>query len=171
MGASDPALDGSGNPVLWSFSSPVGISPPRGCEVIGIPPSQMSVPNLIAVHPWNWTFTGPGGSTTSDDNRANFCLSGNIGADPSRSFFLDQGAAGANIQCDTEGDLAMSLLRAKGVPVEVLCRANADADLNGQTGCNGTAIPIALPADRNCRGVTYLCITHPPAPPPQPPQP
>ncbi len=167
ISGSDKVADVSGNPVLWSFSTPVGVNPPYGCQIIGIPPAKLSVANLIAIHPWNWSFSGPGGSLQSDSNRAKYCLDGNLGTDPSRAYFLN------TAQCDTEGDLAQTLLRSKGISVQVHCRSGVDEDLNGQIDYNGAcnaAIPLST-SDRNCRGLTYLCISHPAAPSGQPPLP
>lgn len=160
----DGILDPSGNPLRWTYAS----QPPEtpfGCEIQASPPIKKAVSNGIAVHPYGFTFTGPGGPLGSDSNRAKFCLEGNLGAlDPARGYFLNE------VQCDTEGDLAFTLLKAKGVKVEVFCRDNIDDDDNLQKDCDGGAMPSLAP-DRNCRGITYLCISHPPAPSGAPPQP
>lgn len=151
----DPLTDVSGNPVVWSFST----APPEdpfGCEIQAQPPIKKTVDNLIAVHPIDWTFTGPSGVSSSDSNRAKFCLDDNLGdGNPNFGYFSNQ------VQCDTEGDLAMSLLKAKGLNIEVRCRDNLDDDTSGQKDCDGGTLPTLEP-DRNCRGITYMCITHPP---------
>lgn len=149
----DPAVDVSGNPVNWVFSAPPG-PPPYGCEIIGVPPVQKAVSNVIAVHPVGWTFQGGGGSPQADSNRAANCLQGNLGSDPATSYFQNTS------QCDTDGDLAFTLLKAKGIKVETFCRDNVDNDVNGATDFTGTcnvAVPIET-SDRTCRGITYLCI-------------
>lgn len=159
-----PVTDASGNPVLWSFST----EPPEapfGCEIQGTPPLAKAVSNLVAVHASLFDFTGPGGPVGSDSNRAKYCLDGNLGAlDPSRAYFLN------TVQCDTEGDLAFTLLKSKGVEVELICDDDIDDDGNLQKDCDGGLVPTLEP-DRNCRGITYLCIAHPPAPSTDPPLP
>jgi len=158
ISATDSLADVAGNPILWSFSSPPG-PPPYGCAIAGNPEYSTTVPNLVAVHPPGWTFTGPGGSVQADSNRAGFCLQGNLGADPSRGYFLN------TAQCDVDGDLAYSLLKAKGIPVELYCRDNIDNNGNGDTDFTGpcnAAIPLAS-SDRTCRGITYLCVVPKPA--------
>ncbi len=164
----DAVVDSSGNPVLWSFSS-FAPDPPFGCEIQGNPPKQKVISNRIAVHPPSWTFAGAGGANSVDSIRAKYCLDGNASVDPSRTYFLNTDPTGASVQCDTEGDLAYTLLRARGVPVELKCYDNIDNDANFQRDCAGGA-PV-MEADRTCRGITYLCITHPPASAPQPPRP
>ncbi len=166
--AGDAVVDGAGNPVLWTFSSQPP-SPPYGCEISGSPSVRKAVSNPIAVHPQTWTFAGPGGAGTLDALRAKYCLDGNVVADPSRAYFLNTAPDGTVVQCDTEGDLALTLLRARGVPVEVKCYDNIDNDANLQKDCAG-GTPSTAP-DRNCRGITYLCIPHPAASSPQPPRP
>lgn len=156
--ALDPVVDGSGNPVLWTYASPGG----WGCRIAGSSDYQAAISNTIAVHPASWTFTGEGGPLTSDSNRAKYCLDGNLGSDPARGYFLN------SVQCDTEGDLALSLLKARGVTVEVVCSDDVDDDANLQKDCVGGG---GLDPERACRGITYLCITHPPAPSGTPPQP
>jgi len=165
---SDALADVSGNPVLWSFSSqPPDL--PFGCEIQALPPEQKVVSNSFAVHPPTWTFAGSGGANGVDSVRAKYCLDGNVDTDPSRSYFRNTDPEGDVVQCDTEGDLALTLLRARGVPVEVRCYDNLDDDANLQRDCAG-GTPATVP-DRNCRGITYLCITHPPASAPQAPLP
>ncbi len=166
--AGDAVVDGSGNPVLWSFSS-VAPDPPFGCEVQGNPPKQKVISNRVAVHPESWTFAGSGGANTIDSVRAKFCLDGNVSVDPSRTYFLNTDPTGASVQCDTEGDLAYTLLKARGIPVEIRCYDNMDDDANAQRDCAGGT--PALSPDRSCRGITYLCIPHPSAAAPQPPRP
>ncbi len=166
--APDAVTDGAGNPVLWSFSSQPP-SPPFGCEIQGMPSVQKAVSNRIAVHPESWTFSGPGGGSSVDSVRAKYCLDGNTNTDPSRAYFLNTDANGNVVQCDTEGDLALTLLRARGVPVEVKCYDNLDNDANLQKDCAG-GTPATV-QDRACRGITYLCIPHPAASAPQPPRP
>lgn len=157
-------VDASGNPVLWSFSSEPP-APPFGCEIQATPPVAKAVSNLVAVHSAEFDFTGAGGPLGSDSNRAKFCLDGNLGAlDPSRAYFLN------TVQCDTEGDLAFTLLKAKGVEVELICDDDIDDDGNLQKDCDGGLVPTLEP-DRNCRGITYLCIPHPAAPSVDPPLP
>jgi hypothetical protein len=164
--ATDPAVDPSGNPVNWEFSGALGV----GCEIIGVPAIQKTVPNLIAVHPASWSFTGPAGSLQSDSNRAKYCLDGNLGiGNPERAFFENLSRAGIDVQCDTEGDLAYALLKARGIPVELRCRDNIDDDANFQKDCDG-GIPVSDP-DRKCRGIAYICIAHPAAPSIDPPLP
>jgi hypothetical protein len=147
----DTLSDASGNPVPWSFSTPPG-PPAYGCEIIGTPPRKQTVSNLIHVHPPTWTFNGPADAGQSDAKRAKNCVDGYLGADPNTAYFLN------TVQCDVEGDLAFSLLKAKGVRVELDCRDNVDSDVNLQPDNCITATP-----DRNCRGITYLCITPVPA--------
>ncbi len=166
--AGDTTLDTSGNPVLWSFSSQPPAAP-WGCEIQGMPAAQKAISNRIAVHPEAWTFSGGGGANGVDSVRAKYCLDGNTLTDPSRAYFLNSDANGNTVQCDTEGDLAFTLLKARGVPVEVKCYDNIDNDVNLQKDCAG-GTPATTP-DRNCRGVTYLCIPHPQASAPQPPRP
>lgn len=166
--SSDAMADAQGNPVLWSFSS-APPNPPYGCEIVGTPPVQKAVSNPIAVHPVGWTFSGPGGASTNDSLRAKYCLDGNAVPDPSRAYFKNTAADGSIVQCDTEGDLALTLLRARGVPVEVRCYDNLDDDANLQKDCAG-GTPATV-QDRNCRGITYLCIPHPAASAPQTPRP
>jgi hypothetical protein len=168
IASSDAVADLSGNPVTWSFSSEPP-DPPFGCEIQGSPPDQRAVPNRLAVHPSVWTFGGFGGADSLDSSRAKYCLDGNTDTNPSRAYFLNLDAEGNVVQCDTEGDLALTLLKAKGVPVEVRCYDNLDDDANLQRDCAG-GTPATVP-DRNCRGITYLCIPHPPASAPQPPRP
>lgn len=168
VSATDALADGAGNPVLWNFSSQPP-NPPYGCEIVGVPPVRKVVSNPIAVHPLAWTFAGPGGADGADSIRAKYCLDGNAVPDPSRAYFLDTAADGSIAQCDTEGDLALTLLRARGVPVEVKCYDNVDNDANLQKDCAG-GTPATV-ADRNCRGITYLCIPHPAASAPQAPRP
>lgn len=155
---SDSVSDPSGNPVLWSYSSVGG----WGCQIGGGPQYQRSIANTVAVHPSTWTFTGAGGPLTSDANRAKYCLDGNVGSDPARAYFLNA------VQCDTEGDLALTLLKARGVRVEVICSDDVDDDSNLQKDCLGGG---GLVPERACRGITYLCISHPPAPSTEPPRP
>lgn len=166
--APDAVVDAAGNPVLWSLSSQPP-DPPFGCEIQGTPSEQKAVSNRIAVHPESWTFAGPGGANGIDSVRAKYCLDGNANTDPSRAYFLNSDPTGASVQCDTEGDLAYTLLKARGVPVELKCYDNADDDANFQRDCAG-GTPATV-GDRNCRGITYLCIPHPPASAPQPPRP
>ena len=166
--SSDAVVDGAGNPVLWSFSS----SPPDapfGCEIQATPPELKAVSNRIAVHPTSWTFAGPGGADTIDSLRAKYCLDGNVNTDASRAYFQNTTPEGDVVQCDTEGDLAFTLLKARGVPVEIRCYDNTDEDANFQRDCAG-GTPATVP-DRNCRGITFLCIPHPDASAPQPPAP
>jgi hypothetical protein len=158
ISATDSLADASGNPVLWSFSSAPGPTP-YGCAIAGNPNYSKTVPNLVAVHPPGWTFAGPGGSSQADSNRADFCLQGNLGADPSRGYFLN------TAQCDVDGDLAYTLLKAKGIPVEINCRDNVDNNGDSAidfTGPCNAAIPLAS-SDRTCRGITYLCVAPKPA--------
>jgi len=166
--APDATVDGSGNPVLWTFSSQAP-DPPFGCEIQGTPPAQKAVANTVAVHPESWSFAGPGGADAIDSIRAKYCLNGNTDTDPSRAYFENTAPDGTVVQCDTEGDLALTLLRARGVPVEVKCYDNLDDDANLQKDCAGGS-PATF-QDRNCRGITYLCIPHPAASAPQTPQP
>lgn len=164
----DATADSAGDPVLWSFSSQPP-NPPYGCEITGTPSVQKAVSNPIAVHPTTWTFAGPGGANGTDSIRAKYCLDGNAVPDPTRAYFLNTAADGTIVQCDTEGDLALTLLRARGVPVEVKCYDNLDNDANLQKDCAG-GTPATVP-DRACRGITYLCIPHPAASAPQTPRP
>ncbi len=162
----DASSDASGNPVLWSFGTPAGYAgtpPAYGCEITGTSGQKKIVGATVAVHPPGWTFTGPGGATSTDSNRAKFCLDGSFSADPSRTYFQN------TVQCDTEGDLAYTLLKARGVDVELRCNDNLDDDANFQKDCAG-GIPVSDP-DRNCRGITYLCIAHPATPSGTPPAP
>lgn len=159
VSATDSLADASGNPTLWSFSAPPG-PPPYGCAIVGNPSVYKTVPALVAVHPPGWTFTGPGGSLQADSNRAAFCLQGNLGADPSRAYFLN------TAQCDVDGDLAYALMKARGIPVEILCRDNVDNNANAEldyTGNCNAAIPVTS-SDRSCRGITYLCVPKEPLP-------
>jgi len=164
----DALTDAQGNPVLWSFSSQLP-DPPFGCELQATPPEQKVVDRHVAVHPSTWTFSGPGGANAIDSVRAKYCLDGNVATDPNRAYFENTDAEGDVVQCDTEGDLALTLLRARGIPVEIRCYDNADDDANLQRDCAG-GTPATV-QDRSCRGITYLCITHPPASAPQPPRP
>jgi hypothetical protein len=166
--SSDAVVDGSGNPVLWSFSSQLP-DPPFGCEIQATPPESKAVSRRVAVHPSTWTFAGPGGADGIDSVRAKYCLDGNADTNPSRAYFENTSPDDGVVQCDTEGDLALTLLRARGVPVEIRCYDNVDDDSNLQRDCAGGA-PATVP-DRNCRGITYLCIPHPDASSPQPPRP
>lgn len=166
--APDATVDVAGNPVLWTFSSQAP-DPPFGCEIQGMPPVQKAVSNTVAVHPESWTFSGPGGADSVDSIRAKYCLNGNVSTDPARAYFQNTAPDGSVVQCDTEGDLALTLLRARGVPVEVRCYDNLDDDANLQKDCAGGT--PATTADRGCRGITYLCIPHPAASSPQPPRP
>lgn len=164
----DALADAEGNPVLWSFGSePPDL--PFGCEVQATPPEAKAVSRRIAVHPGTWSFAGPGGADTIDSVRAKYCLDGNVNTDPGRAYFENTSPEDDVVQCDTEGDLAFTLLKARGVPVEIRCYDNLDDDANLQRDCAG-GTPATVP-DRNCRGITYLCITHPPASAPLPPQP
>lgn len=165
---SDAVVDASGNPVLWSFSSQAP-DPPFGCEIQGVPSEQKVISNRIAVHPESWTFAGAAGANNIDSIRAKYCLDGNANTDPARAYFLNSDPNGAIVQCDTEGDLAYTLLKARGVPVEVRCYDNIDNDANLQRDCAG-GTPASV-AERTCRGITYLCIPHPAATAPQPPRP
>ncbi|MFA5853920.1 MAG: hypothetical protein WC866_02420 [Patescibacteria group bacterium] len=166
--SADSVVDASGNPVLWSFSSQAP-DPPFGCEIQGVPSEQRVISNRVAVHPESWTFTGAAGANTIDSVRAKYCLDGNTNTDPTRAYFLNADPTGAVVQCDTEGDLAYTLLKARGVPVEVRCYDNIDNDANMQRDCAG-GTPATV-AERTCRGITYLCIPHPAATAPQPPRP
>jgi hypothetical protein len=161
--ALDANVDVSGNPVLWTFSSP---APLYGCRIVGSPSVLKVVTNTVAVHPVAWTFAGPSGALSIDSLRAKYCLNGNTDTNPSFSYFRNTAPDGSVVQCDTEGDLAMTLLRARGVPVEVKCYDTLDNDTNLQSDCAPAATQ-----DRNCRGVTYLCIPHPPASAPVAPRP
>ncbi len=165
---SDAVVDASGNPVPWSFSSQAPDAP-FGCEIQGTPSIQKVIANRVAVHPASWTFAGPGGANGVDSVRAKYCLDGNNDTDPARAYFLNSDPTGATVQCDTEGDLAYTLLKARGVPVEVKCYDNIDNDANLQRDCAGGA--PATVGERTCRGITYLCIPHPPASEPLPPRP
>jgi hypothetical protein len=165
---SDAATDVAGNPVLWSFSSQLP-DPPFGCEIQATPPESKTVSRNVAVHPSGWTFAGSAGANTIDSVRAKYCLDGNTNTDPSRSYFENTDAEGDVVQCDTEGDLALTLLRARGIPVEIRCYDNLDDEANLERDCAG-GTPATV-QDRNCRGITYLCITHPPASAPLPPAP
>lgn len=168
VGALDSNVDASGNPVLWTFSSQAP-NPAYGCRITGTPSVLKAVSNPIAVHPTGWTFAGPAGANSVDSLRAKYCLDGNTVTDPSRAYFLNTAPSGSVVQCDTEGDLALTLLRARGVPVEVKCYDNIDNDANLQRDCAG-GTPATV-QDRNCRGITYLCIPHPAASAPQSPRP
>lgn len=164
---SDAVADAQGNPVWWSYAAP----PPDafGCEITGTGVEQKAVSNRIAVHPSTWTFAGFGAADSVDAIRAKYCLDGNVNTDPSKSYFLNTDVSGNVVQCDTEGDLAFTLLKARGIPVEVRCYDNIDNDANLQRDCAG-GTPATV-ADRNCRGITYLCIPHPPASAPEEPRP
>lgn len=165
---SDAVTDAQGNPVLWSYgSAPPDV--PFGCELQATPPDQRVVSNLVAVHPSDWTFSGPEGADAVDAVRARYCLEGNVNTDPSKAYFLNTDPEGNVVQCDTEGDLAFTLLKARGVPVEVYCYDDADDEGNLQADCAGST--LAPTPDRNCRGITYLCIPHPAASAPQTPLP
>ncbi|MEK7545526.1 MAG: hypothetical protein AAB554_00445 [Patescibacteria group bacterium] len=168
MTGGDAVVDGSGNPVLWSFSSQLP-DPPFGCEIQATPPEVKAVSRNVAVHPSTWTFAGAAGANSVDSVRAKYCLDGNADTDPSRAYFENTDPDANVAQCDTEGDLAFTLLRARGIPVEIRCYDGVDDDANLQRDCAG-GTPATVP-DRNCRGITYLCITHPPASSPQPPRP
>ncbi len=165
---SDALADLEGNPVRWSFSSQLP-DPPFGCEIQATPPEAKVVSRGVAVHPGTWSFAGAGGADSVDSVRAKYCLDGNVDTDPSRAYFRNTDPEGDVVQCDTEGDLAFTLLKARGIPVEIRCYDNIDDDANLQRDCAG-GTPATVP-DRNCRGITYLCITHPPASAPQPPAP
>lgn len=165
---SDAVVDASGNPILWSFSSQLP-DPPFGCEIQATPPEVKAVSRYVAVHPESWTFAGPSGADAVDSVRAKYCLDGNDVTDADRAYFENTSPEGDVVQCDTEGDLALTLLRARGIPVEIRCYDNLDDDANLQRDCAGGA--PATEQDRNCRGITYLCIPHPPASAPLAPQP
>lgn len=164
----DAAADAQGNPVLWSFSSEPP-DPPFGCEIQATPPESKIVSRRFAVHPGSWTFSGPGGADSIDAVRAKYCLDGNANTDPSRAYFENTSPEDDVVQCDTEGDLALTLLRARGIPVEIRCSDDLDDDADLQRDCDGGI--IAADPERDCRGITYLCIAHPPASAPQPPAP
>lgn len=168
VAASDPVVDASGNPVPWSFSSQPP-DPPFGCEVQAVPAEAKTVDRHVAVHPASWTFAGPGGADGVDSVRAKYCLDGNAAADPARAYLGNLSPEGDLVQCDTEGDLAYTLLKARGVPVEVRCYDNLDDDGNFQKDCAG-GTPVTDP-ERTCRGIAYLCIPHPPASAPEAPRP